>query len=59
MHYECELLYRHRLKFRAPCASHKSYAHGLAPGKYAFVVWGVNAGGGSAKAAAEKFKIIP
>jgi hypothetical protein len=57
MHYECELVYKHKLKFRAPCGSQKKYAHGLAPGKYTFVVWGVNAGGGSAKAAAEKFKI--
>jgi hypothetical protein len=57
MHYECELIDKHRLKFRAPCGSQKKYAHGLAPGKYTFVVWGVNAGGGSAKAAGEKFTI--
>jgi hypothetical protein len=56
-HYECELIYKHRLKFRAACGSQKKYAHGLAPGQYVFVVWGVNAGGGSAKGAGEKFTI--
>jgi hypothetical protein len=55
--YECELVDNKKLKFRASCGSDKKYANGLAPGKYAFIVWGVNAGGGSAKAAVKKFQI--
>jgi hypothetical protein len=57
MHYECELIRNKRMKFRAPCGSAKDYAHGLPHGHYVFVVWGVNAGGGSAKAAADKFTL--
>lgn len=57
MHYECELLHNKKVKFRAACGSKKKYANALDRGKYVFVVWGVNAGGGSAKAAAKKFKI--
>jgi hypothetical protein len=57
MHYECELIHNKKLKYRAACGSTKKYAHGLDRGRYVFVVWGVNAGGGSAKAAAKKFKI--
>jgi hypothetical protein len=57
MHYECELLYNKILKYRASCGSSKKYANPLAPGKYAFLVWGVNNGGGSANAALKKFTI--
>jgi hypothetical protein len=57
MHYQCELLYNKIVKYRAPCGPAKQYANPLAPGKYAFVVWGVNAGGGSAQTAVKKFKI--
>jgi hypothetical protein len=56
-HYQCELVDNKRVKYRASCGSTKNYATPLARGSYVFVVWGVNAGGGSAKAAAEKFKI--
>lgn len=56
-HYQCELVYNRRTKYRASCGSTKMYANSLARGSYVFVVWGVNAGGGSAKAAAKKFKI--
>jgi len=31
--------------------------HGSGSRQYAFIVWGVNAGGGSAKAAVKKVKI--
>ena len=57
MHYECELVYNKKVKYRAACGSTKKYANALARGQYVFVVWGVNAGGGSAKSAAKKFKI--
>jgi hypothetical protein len=57
MHYECELVYNKVVKYRAACGSTKKYANALARGQYLFVVWGVNAGGGSAKSAAKKFKI--
>lgn len=56
-HYQCELVDNKRVKYRASCGSTKKYANTLARGSYVFVVWGVNAGGGSAKAAAKKFKI--
>jgi hypothetical protein len=57
MHYECELLHNKTVKYRAACGSTKKYANALARGQYVFVVWGVNAGGGSAKPAAKKFRI--
>jgi hypothetical protein len=56
-HYQCELVYNKTVKYRAPCGSTKKYANSLARGSYVFLVWGVNAGGGSVKAAAKKFKI--
>jgi hypothetical protein len=56
-HYQCELVDNKSVKYRAPCGSTKKYASALARGSYVFVVWGVNAGGGSAKAAAKKFTI--
>jgi hypothetical protein len=56
-HYMCELIHNKKLKYRAQCGSAKKYATALDRGQYAFVVWGVNAGGGSAKAAVKKFKI--
>ena len=56
-HYECELVDGRKLKFRAACGSTKSYAHRLPRGHYAFIVWGVNAGGGSARAAVKRFRI--
>lgn len=56
-HYECELVDGRKLEFRARCGSTKSYTHRLPRGRYAFIVWGVNAGGGSAKAAVKQFKI--
>jgi hypothetical protein len=56
-HYMCELIHGKKLKYRAQCGSKKTYATALDHGQYAFVVWGVNAGGGSAKAAVKKFKI--
>lgn len=57
MHYKCELIHNQKVKFRANCGSTKKYGHALDRGQYVFVVWGVNAGGGSARAAAKKFKI--
>jgi hypothetical protein len=57
MHYECELVYKKSIKYRAACGATKKYANALARGQYVFVVWGVNAGGGSARPAAKKFKI--
>jgi hypothetical protein len=56
-HYQCELVYNKTVKYRSPCGSTKKYANTLARGSYVFLVWGVNAGGGSAKPAAKKFKI--
>jgi hypothetical protein len=56
-HYQCELVDNKRVKYRASCGSTKNYANALARGSYVFVVWGVNAGGGSSKAAAKTFKI--
>ena len=56
-HYECELVAGRKLKYRARCGSTKRYAHRLPRGRYAFIVWGVNAGGGSAKAAVKRFRI--
>jgi hypothetical protein len=56
-HYMCELIDGKKLKYRAQCGSTKTYATALDRGQYAFVVWGVNAGGGSAKAAVKTFKI--
>ncbi|MBV9820385.1 MAG: hypothetical protein JOZ07_18810 [Solirubrobacterales bacterium] len=56
-HYECELIYNKKVKYRAACSSTKTYANPLERGQYAFVVWGVNAGGGSARAAAKIFKV--
>lgn len=55
--YMCELLYNKKLKYRNRCGSTKEYANALGRGQYAFIVWGVNAGGGSAKAAVKKFTI--
>jgi hypothetical protein len=57
MHYECELVFNKAVEHRAPCGSAKKYHGPLAAGKYAFIVWGVNAGGGSATAAKKKFTI--
>ena len=48
-HYECELIHNKKIKYRASCGSTKKYANALDRGQYVFVVWGVNAGGGSAK----------
>ena len=56
-HFQCELVHNTTVKYRAPCGSTKEYANALPSGQYVFVVWGVNAGGGSAKAAAKKFKL--
>jgi hypothetical protein len=56
-HYMCELIHNKKLKYRAQCGSTKTYGMALDRGPYAFIVWGVNAGGGSAKAAVKKFKI--
>jgi hypothetical protein len=57
VHYECELLDSKGVKYRASCGSTKKYGNPLAPGKYIFLVWGVNNGGGTAKAAVKKFTI--
>lgn len=56
-HYQCELVHNGTVKYQAPCGSTKKYANALPRGHYVFVVWGVNAGGGSAKAAAKKFTL--
>ena len=56
-HYQCELFDGHKLKFRAHCGSTKRYSHHLPHGHYTFVVWGVNAGGGSARAAMKRFRV--
>jgi hypothetical protein len=56
-HYMCELVQNKNLKYRARCGSTKTYAHALGRGQYAFIVWGVNAGGGSTKAAVKTFKL--
>ena len=56
-YYMCELIHNQMLKFRARCGSTKKYANALDPGQYALIVWGVNAGGGSAKAAVKKFNV--
>lgn len=56
-HYMCELVHNNKLKYRARCGSTKKYANTLGHGQYAFIVWGVNAGGGSPKAAVKTFKI--
>jgi hypothetical protein len=56
-HYMCELIHNQKLKYRARCGSTKNYANPLDRGQYTFIVWGVNAGGGSARAAVKKFKV--
>jgi hypothetical protein len=57
LHYQCELLVGKSVKSRSQCGAMKNYTTSLSPGKYLFVVWGVNNGGGSARPATKQFTI--
>jgi hypothetical protein len=57
LHYQCELLVDKSVKSRGQCGAMKKYTTPLSPGKYVFVVWGVNNGGGSARPATKQFTI--
>jgi hypothetical protein len=55
--FQCKLFRNRRLIFNHACQSPKPYANALAPGKYAFVVTGVNRGGYDPKSAVKQFTI--
>jgi len=53
----CELIRNKRVMFNRSCQSPKPYANPLPPGKYTFLVSGVNRGGMDSKAAVKQFTI--
>ncbi len=55
--FQCKLFRNHRVLFNRGCKSPKPYANALAPGNYAFVVWGVNRAGYDRRAAVKQFTI--
>jgi hypothetical protein len=55
--FQCKLFRNRRVLFNRGCKSPKPYANALAPGHYAFVVWGVNRAGYDRKSAVKQFTI--
>jgi hypothetical protein len=53
----CELIHNSKVKYRAACGSTKRYSNRLSPGKYLFLVWGVNKAGSDPHPMEKKFTL--